>query len=75
MTKTTYRDLASPNCEHREYSRTSAYKVFGRSFVYITCPFCEVRVKAYIWSLAGGGKRCDCGALHDNMGRSHRLTG
>jgi len=31
----------------------------------ITCPFCETDVIAYVWSLAGGGKKCPtCGALH-----------
>ena len=36
----------------------------GRSTVIITCPFCDVRTEAYLWSLAGSGKRCDCGAVH-----------
>jgi hypothetical protein len=31
---------------------------------YIECPFCNSDVKAYLWSLSGGGKRCDdCGAI------------
>lgn len=31
--------------------------------IYFYCPFCRDEVKAYVWSLVGGGKRCDCGAL------------
>lgn len=31
--------------------------------IYFYCPFCDVEVKAYVWSLIGGGKRCNCGAL------------
>lgn len=26
------------------------------------CPFCQGEVRAYWWSLAGGGKKCYCGA-------------
>jgi hypothetical protein len=36
----------------------------GRSRIGIECPFCKARVVAYVWSLAGSGKRCECGALH-----------
>lgn len=34
----------------------------------IRCPFCLTLVKAYHWSLAGGGKKCTCGAKHDSWG-------
>jgi hypothetical protein len=62
---TKYRDITSPTCECREHERTDTISVAnGRSYCYITCPFCEAEVKAYIWSLSGGRKRCDCGALH-----------
>lgn len=40
----------------------------GRTIVYIKCPFCGVEVKAYMWSLSGGGKLCPCGAKHDSYG-------
>lgn len=30
------------------------------------CPFCGSPVRAYWWSLAGSGKRCDCGAKFDS---------
>lgn len=40
----------------------------GRNEVYITCPFCGVETLAYLWSLAGGGKRCQCGAKHTYYG-------
>jgi len=26
-------------------------------------PFCEEMLEVYIWSFAGSGKRCSCGAL------------
>lgn len=36
----------------------------GRRLASITCPFCGVVTEAHLWSLAGSGKRCDCGAVH-----------
>lgn len=29
----------------------------------VRCPFCEEMLEVYIWSFAGSGKRCSCGAL------------
>jgi hypothetical protein len=37
---------------------------FGRSVVGIRCPYCGAVTEAYVWSLAGSGKRCACGAVH-----------
>jgi hypothetical protein len=36
----------------------------GRKWVLIECPCCGREVLCYVWSLAGSGKRCKCGALH-----------
>lgn len=36
----------------------------------IRCPFCNNVVRAYHWSLAGGGKLCTCGAKHNSFGRT-----
>lgn len=41
---------------------------FGRANCQIKCPFCQTVVTAYVWSLAGGGKKCSCGALHGSFG-------
>ena len=38
--------------------------------LYFDCPFCAHEVKAYLWSISGGGKRCDCGALFGGNGRA-----
>ena len=35
----------------------------GRSTMMVKCPFCEKEFEVYIWSFAGSGKRCSCGAL------------
>lgn len=31
--------------------------------VLANCPFCGTEVKLYLWSLAGSGKKCTCGAM------------
>lgn len=40
----------------------------GRSTVVIRCAFCGVETEARAWSLAGSGKRCDCGAVLTTQG-------
>lgn len=40
----------------------------GRAKVRIVCPYCGVSVDAFLWSLAGSGKLCRCGAKHVNGG-------
>lgn len=56
--------------ERREYvilDRTP--RAHGRSTVDIECPFCSTIFTAYIWSIHGGGKRCEnseCRALHSS---------
>ena len=42
----------------------------GRTTVTIRCPFCNEVTRAYIWSLAGHGKRCEnpsCRAIFQYM--------
>lgn len=61
--------------ETREHSRTARVSVQnGRSYCYVTCPFCDQVTRAYIWSLSGGGKKCQCGALHCGWGMSFKET-
>ena len=35
----------------------------GRTTADVECPWCGVVTQVRVWSLAGSGKRCDCGAL------------
>lgn len=70
MAKTTYKDLKS--AERREHERSGVNSAAGRSYYYITCPFCNASVKTYVWSIAGGGKRCPCGALHTSLGATYK---
>jgi hypothetical protein len=36
----------------------------------LKCPFCKTVTRAYHWSLAGGGKKCACGAKFDYYGNA-----
>ena len=35
----------------------------GRSTVTVRCPYCGCETEARLWSIAGSGKRCECGAV------------
>lgn len=50
--------------ESRIHDRTQISSSVGRTVLAITCPFCHTITEAYAWSLAGSGKRCECGAIH-----------
>lgn len=38
------------------------------------CPFCGAQVKLYLWSLAGKGKLCLCGAIFYTGGRCDKVV-
>lgn len=60
--------MAEINREYMEHTKYGYTSVFGRSYCYIKCPYCAQETKAFIWSLSGGGKKCECGALHTRGG-------
>lgn len=57
--------------EHRTYRAVPGESRMGRSTIIVPCPFCKRPIVAYIWSIAGGGKRCDCGALFATGGDAY----
>lgn len=57
----------------RQYECSGVHPGMGRSYIYIQCPFCKEQIKTFIWSLNGGGKRCDCGALFNSVGTAYHL--
>ena len=62
------------NKECRRYEHRPGFsRPNGKSSVFISCPFCGWEVEAYLWSLAGVGKRCPgCGAMHYYSGKTCR---
>ena len=56
--------------EWRLYTHQKGMHWMGRSYVWITCPFCATVVKAY---MAESEKRCPtCGAVHCGYHHSSR---
>lgn len=51
----------------RPYQVLVEYQRGGCSLVDIRCHFCGAVVTAHVWSLAGSGKKCECGSLHAYM--------
>ncbi len=71
--KTTWNDVDDPTIEERNYYRRDGGRQAGRSFIVIECPFCVNDVETYLWSLAGGGKRCPwCGAMLSHYGKAYK---
>lgn len=63
-----WKDIGSPDAERREYTVIGRHDAVGRTTLRIICPFCNGTLTAYLWSLSGCGKRCDCGALLGRLG-------
>lgn len=62
----------------REFKVLRHRSEMGKSRVEIECPFCRTRFWAFIWSISGGGKRCEnkeCGAKHASFGVAYPVVG
>jgi hypothetical protein len=59
-------------CERRDYKSFNYSSEFSRSNILIECPFCNNRIRAYVWSLCGCGKKCACGAIHSGSGETFK---
>lgn len=58
-----------------DWTNARAYTVTGTgikppssNWSMIKCPWCSASVRAYWWSISGGGKKCTCGAMHNSAG-------
>jgi len=61
--KTTWHDITAGNTERREVEWGRYCGELGRSTIDCDCPFCGIDLEVYQWSIHGG-KRCDeCGAM------------
>ena len=71
---TRFTDIRRDDCERRDYEvHRRELEAPSSRVVYFDCPWCAVEVKAFVWSLTGGGKRCECGALFGGRGVGHKL--
>jgi hypothetical protein len=53
----------------RQYTVTgTGLKPPSSNYSNIKCPYCSASVRAYWWSISGGGKKCHCGAMHNSAG-------
>lgn len=68
-------DNRSSNAQ-REWRAGTAISEMGRRRIEIECPFCFEQFWAFVWSLAGGGKRCpNCRAIFGSTGTASPLVG
>ena len=75
----THRKNDAPPVETKPFKviRRGGHSGLGRSWIEFPCPFCQWAVVAYVWSISGGGKRCDnkqCRAIFGSDGNGHRLV-
>lgn len=70
--KTSFADIRA-GAERREFTVDSQYVERPSSVVWeFVCPWCGDSVKAYLWSMSGGGKRCLCGAIFSSRGDGYK---
>lgn len=69
-------DNRSDNARRDWRALGPAISEMGRRRIEIECPFCFETFWAFVWSLAGGGKRCpNCRAMHTSYGFAYPLEG
>lgn len=76
MKQTTFKQAHTDQCETRRYTTRRGPSWVGHTLVYISCPFCGNETEAHLWSLCGGGKRCEteeCGAIFGGLGNAYNL--
>lgn len=62
----------------RTFKVLQQVRQMGKTRVLIECPFCLSRFWAFIWSISGGGKKCEnkkCGAMHTSFGVAYPVAG
>lgn len=71
---TTFADMHDPRCVQREWKNIGGYRSeIGRSSFRLRCPFCSRELRVAVWSISGGGKRCECGAIFGSGGSAYKL--
>jgi hypothetical protein len=71
----THEDIQAGRAETRRWDGGGGYnpRENGRSTMDVQCPFCEDWITVHLWSFAGCGKRCDCGAYLSWHGNAYKL--
>lgn len=62
----------------RQWTALRRVSGVGKTRILIRCPFCRSESWAYVWSLCGGGKRCEykpCGAMFGSTGDAAPVVG
>jgi len=71
--KTSFSDIRK-GAEERKFQVHTQYVERPSSIVWeFACPWCGDDVKAYLWSMSGGGKRCLCGAIFSSCGYGYKI--
>lgn len=66
----------SPNATRAWTTTGRVVSEMGRRRIEISCPFCFATFWAFVWSLAGGGKRCpNCRAMFGSTGTATAIEG
>lgn len=64
VVNTSFNHIGRPDCERAPYVfKRRERHACGKSKIVFDCPWCGAELKANAWSLAGSGKRCQCGAI------------
>jgi len=73
--KTSFVDLGKPGTIARQYKVLYTGLTPPSSVTWqIECPFCSHGVRAFLWSICGGGKRCEwCGAIMGARGTAYKI--
>ena len=70
--KTSFNDIGKAEVRGYKVHRAGLEHVSSNT-IYFDCPWCGNEVKAYVWSLCGGVKRCSCGAIFGGFGNGYKL--
>lgn len=72
--KVTWNDIGNEDTiVKRPFKVIKRVSLPGTTYVILECPFCLTNVKVYVWSIRGGGKRCQCGAMHSGLGNTYQF--
>lgn len=60
--------------ETRPFTTSNRIDRVGKTTIECLCPFCAQTTTAYLWSISGTGKLCECGAKFASHGQAYKLV-